>query len=221
MVARRPFEAARQPRPGSGRRPRRASAHRSAAARRGAAPAAPGRRARALAPGACASERAAAAVAHVARAGQRAPSPADGSRGLGRPARNVPRRPPATRSRRGWRAPGRRGAGGAVRGDAGAAWRPGAPPTAAPAPAAARAPDIARIAKREGCVRGVFAAVQASHPSQACWPSIARAPSMNGAGVGALRRSKGGNVRNRGHAIGYRIINYSPGVRPTGGPPQT
>ena len=102
--------------------------------------------------------------------------------------------------------------------------RTGAPrgaPTAAPAPAAARAPDIARIAKREGCVRGVFAAVQASHPSQACWPSIARAPSMNGVGVGALRRSKGGNVRNRGHAIGYRIINYSPGVRPTGGPPQT
>ena len=63
----------------------------------------------ALAPGAGASERAAAAVAHVARAGQRAPSPADGSRGLGRPARNVPRRPPATRSRRGWRAPGRPG----------------------------------------------------------------------------------------------------------------
>ena len=63
----------------------------------------------ALAPGAGASERAAAAVAHVARAGQRAPSPADGSRGLGRPARNFPRRPPATRSRRGWRAPGRRG----------------------------------------------------------------------------------------------------------------
>ena len=57
----------------------------------------------ALAPGAGASERAAAAVAHVARAGQRAPSPADGSRGLGRPARNFPRRPPATRSRRGWR----------------------------------------------------------------------------------------------------------------------
>ena len=38
-----------------------------------------------------------------------APSPADGSRGLGRPARNFPRRPPATRSRRGWRAPGRPG----------------------------------------------------------------------------------------------------------------
>ena len=65
--------------------PRRASAHRSAAARRGAAPAAPGRRPRALATGAGASERAAAAVAPVARAGQRAPSPADGSRGLGRP----------------------------------------------------------------------------------------------------------------------------------------
>ena len=63
----------------------------------------------ALAPGAGASERAAAAVAPMARAGQRAPSPADGSRGLGRPARNFPRRPPATRSRRGWRAPGRPG----------------------------------------------------------------------------------------------------------------
>ena len=48
--------------------PRRASAHRSAAARRGAAPAAPGRRPRALATGAGASERAAAAVAPVARA---------------------------------------------------------------------------------------------------------------------------------------------------------
>ena len=163
-----------------------------------------------LSAGASASQRAAAAVAPVARAGQRAPSPADGSRGLG-----------LGRRRFRGAAGARRGAGGAIRGDAGAAGLPGAPPTAAPAPAAARAPDIARIAKREGCVRGVFAAVQASHPSQACWPSIARAPSMNGAGVGALRRSKGGNVRNRGHAIGYRIINYSPGVRPTGGPPQT
>ena len=67
------------------------------------------RRPRELATGAGASERAAAAVAPVARAGQRAPSPADGCRGLGRPARNFPRRPPATRSQRGWRAPGRRG----------------------------------------------------------------------------------------------------------------
>ena len=80
----------------------------------------------ALAPGAGASERAAAAVAHVARAGQRAPSPADGSRGLGRPARNFPRRPPATRSRRGWRAPGRPGGadrGARARGRAGTRYR--------------------------------------------------------------------------------------------------
>ena len=81
-TGRRPLDAARRPRPAAGRP-------------------------RALAPGPGASERAAAAVAHVARAGQRAPSPADGSRGLGRPARNFPRRPPATRSRRGTAAPGR------------------------------------------------------------------------------------------------------------------
>ena len=119
--------------------PRRASAHRSAAARRGAAPAAPGRRPRALATGAGASERAAAAVAPVARAGQRAPSPADGSRGLGL-------------GRRRFRGAvgARRGAGSAIRGDAGAAGLPGPLPNAAPAPAAARAPDIAHIVKMRG-----------------------------------------------------------------------
>jgi hypothetical protein len=119
--------------------PRRASAHRSAAARRGAAPAAPGRRPRALATGAGASERAAAAVAPVARAGQRAPSPADGSRGLG-----------LGRRRFRGAAGARRGAGGAIRGDAGAAGLPGPLPNAAPAPAPARAPDIAHIVKMRG-----------------------------------------------------------------------
>ena len=44
----------------------------------------------------------------------------------------------------------RRGAGGAIRGDAGAAGLPGPLPNAAPAPAAARAPDIAHIVKMRG-----------------------------------------------------------------------
>ena len=44
----------------------------------------------------------------------------------------------------------RRGAGGAIRGDAGAAGLPGALPNAAPAAAAARAPDIAHIVKMRG-----------------------------------------------------------------------
>ena len=149
----------------------------------------------ALAPGAGASERAAAAVAHVARAGQRAPSPADGSRGLGRPARNFPRRPPATRSRRGWRAPGRRGRHPRRR------RRRRAPrgPTERGARGRGRAGTRYRAHRKNaraafGARGGVFAAVQPSRPSQACWPSLAHAPSMNGAGVGALRRSKGGNA---------------------------
>ena len=119
----------------------------------------------ALAPGAGASERAAAAVAHVARAGQRAPSPADGSRGLGRPARNVPRRPPATRSQRGWRAPGRRGRHPRRRRRRRA---PGALPNAGTRYRAHR-----KNARAAFGARGfVLAAEKTSHPSQACWPSI-------------------------------------------------
>ena len=83
----------------------------------------------ALAPGAGASERAAAAVAHVARAGQR-PHPRTAPAGSGGRREIFP----GGRRRR------VRGAVGAHRGAPGA-------PTAAPAPAAARAPDIARIAK--------------------------------------------------------------------------
>ena len=100
----------------------------------------------ALAPGAGASERAAAAVAHVARAGQR-PHPRTAPAGSGGRREIFP----GGRRRRVRGAVGaRRGAGGAIRGDAGAAGLPGALPNAAPAAAAARAPDIAHIVKMRG-----------------------------------------------------------------------
>jgi len=91
----------------------------------------------------------------------------------------------------------RRGAGGAVRRRRG---RRGAPrgPADRGARGRGRAGTRYRAHRKNaraafGARGGVFAAVQPSRPSQACWPSIARATSMNGAGVGALRRSKGGN----------------------------
>ena len=134
----------------------------------------------ALAPGAGASERAAAAVAHVARAGQR-PHPRTAPAGSGGRREIFP----GGRRRRVRGAVGaRRGAGGAIRGDAGAAGLPG--------PYRTRALDIAHIVKMRGLRSaraargGVFAALgSASHPSQAYWPSIAPATSMNGAAVGA------------------------------------
>ena len=224
-VARRPFEAARRPRPGKWSPPAASPAHRSAAARRGAAPA-PGRRP------------AAGPRAGPRRLGARRRGRC--TRGAGRAARPLARgRLPRARAAGAKCSPAAAGDAFAARlARAGAPGRRGRRPRRrgrrvaprSPADRGARARGRAGTRYRAhrknaraafGARGGVFAAVQPSRPSQACWPSIARAPSMNGVGVGALRRSKGGNVRNRGHAIGYRIINYSPGVRPTGGPPQT
>ena len=127
----------------------------------------------ALAPGAGASERAAAAVAHVARAGQR-PHPRTAPAGSGGRREIFP----GGRRRR------VRGAVGAHRGAPGGADRG--------ARARGRAGTRYRAHRKNaraafGARGGVFAAVQPPRPSQACWPSIARAPSMHGAGVGALR----------------------------------
>ena len=147
-VARRPFEAARRPRPGKWSPPR------GEPRRTGRRPLDAARRLRRPAAGRGPSRRAPAPRSAP-------PRPLHPWRGPGS-ARPRPRTAPAGSGGRREIFPGgrrrrvrgavgaRRGAGGAVRGAAGAAGRPGAPPTAAPAAAAARAPDIARIARTRG-----------------------------------------------------------------------
>ena len=136
------------------------------------------------------------------------------TRGAGRAARPLARgrlprarARPATLSWRGWRAPGRRGRHPRRR------RRRRAPraPTERGARARGRACTRYRAHRKNaraafGARGFVFAAEKTSHPSQACWPSIARATSMNGAGVGALQRSKANDTATARYTLQLTLL---------------